>query len=315
MEVGDAVRDGPSAATSRETSFVMSITDSDGRAAAIEKGTSMLVMRCATSFGSLKWTSSFATSISSSGVADLGEPRRGRRTSSSGVEAPAVRPTVSCPSKSSGRGALAVDERRLRACGLRDLDEPLRVRARLRADHEDERRALRDHRLHRVLAVLRRVTDVVGGRPPQRAEVVLERVDDRSDVVEGERRLRDHRDGLVGVELARLLRRLDHDRRVRPLAERPDHLDVVLVADERDEMAAVGVAPRLGVHLVHERARRVDDRRPRCSAFSFTAGATPCAERTQISPSGISSSSSTKTAPSSSSRRTTCSLWTIWWRT
>ena len=99
-------------------------------------------------------------------------------------------------------------------------------------------------------------------RPPQRAEVILERVDDRSDVVEGERRLRDHRDRLVGHELARLLGRLDHDRRVGPLAERPDHLDVVLVADERDEVAAVGVAPRLGVHLVHERARRVDDPEP-----------------------------------------------------
>ncbi len=31
-------------ATSRETSFVMSITDSDGRAAAIEYGTSTVVM-------------------------------------------------------------------------------------------------------------------------------------------------------------------------------------------------------------------------------------------------------------------------------
>src|SRR5260370_16610720 len=34
---------------------------------------------------------------------------------------------------------------------------------------------------------------------------------------------------------------------------------MVLVADQRYEMAAVGVPPRLGVHLVHERARRVDD--------------------------------------------------------
>ena len=66
----------------------------------------------------------------------------------------------------------------------RDLDEPLRVRARLRADHEHERRALRDHRFHRVLPVLRRVTDVVGMRPPQRAEMVLEGVDNRRHVVE-----------------------------------------------------------------------------------------------------------------------------------
>ena len=44
-----------------------------------------------------------------------------------------------------------------------------------------------------------------------------------------------------------------------PLAARADHLDVVGVADERDEVAAVGVAPRLGVHLRDERADGVDD--------------------------------------------------------
>ena len=155
--------------------------------------------------------------------------------------------------------ALAVDERRLRAGRLRDLDEALCVRARLRADHEHERRALRDHRLHRVLAVLRRVTDVVGVRPPQRAEVILERVDDRRDVVEGQRRLRDHRDGLVACRAPAPARATRSRSSSRAAPERPDHLDVVLVADERDEMAAVGVAPRLGVDLVHERARRVDD--------------------------------------------------------
>ena len=55
----------PDSATSRETSFVMSITDSDGRAAAIEYGNFDGRHACATSLGSLKWTSSFATSISS----------------------------------------------------------------------------------------------------------------------------------------------------------------------------------------------------------------------------------------------------------
>ena len=62
--------------------------------------------------------------------------------------------------------------------------------------------------------------------------------------------------------MPRLLRRLDHDGRVGPLAERPDHLDMVRVADERDEMTAVRVAASLGVHLVHERARRIDDTQP-----------------------------------------------------
>src|SRR5689334_24901656 len=34
---------------------------------------------------------------------------------------------------------------------------------------------------------------------------------------------------------------------------------MVLVADERDEVPAVGVAPRLCVDLVHQGTRRVDD--------------------------------------------------------
>src|SRR5919197_6739398 len=56
-------------------------------------------------------------------------------------------------------------------------------------------------------------------------------------------------------------------------------------------------------------------RSPRRSQFRRTAGATPCADSTQISPGGISSSDCTKTAPILSSRRTTWSLWTISWRT
>ena len=60
-------------------------------------------------------------------------------------------------------------------------------------------------------------------------------------------------------ERARLLGRLDDDGRVGPLAHRPDHLDVVPVADERDEVPRVRVAASLGVHLRDERAHRVDD--------------------------------------------------------
>ena len=82
-------------------------------------------------------------------------------------------------------------QRRVGAAEPRHLDEALRVRARLRADHEDQRRALRDELLDRVLAVLRRVADVVRGGPPQVAEALAERVDRGGDVVERERRLRD----------------------------------------------------------------------------------------------------------------------------
>src|SRR5437763_657021 len=156
--------------------------------------------------------------------------------------------------------ALAVDQRRGGALEARDFDEPLRVRARLRADHEDQRRTLRDHFLDRVLAVLCRVADVVRGGTLQVTEAIGERVDGRGDVVERERRLRDHRDRLAArIEPLGVLGRLDHDRGIRPLAARPDYLDVVGMSDERDDMAAVGIAPRLRVNLRDERADRVDD--------------------------------------------------------
>ena len=308
----------PDSATSRETSFVMSITDSDGRAAAIEYGTSTVVMPARP-----PWAAG-----SGRPPARPRSPRRRRsrrsasraavaRTSSSGVDAPAVRPIVSWPATSVlVERALAVDERRLRAGRLRDLDEPLRVRARLRADHEHERRALR-----RPSPSRRPGGSASRSRCRRRAAAAASPWCSPSASTIGATSSSDSvvcvitATGLSVSSALRLLGRLDHDGGVRPLAERPDHLDVIRVADERDEMAAVGVAPRLGVHLVHERAGRVDDPQAAPLAFSFTAGATPCAERTQISPSGISSSSSTKTAPSFSSRRTTCSLWTIWWRT
>src|SRR5438093_10774312 len=66
--------------------------------------------------------------------------------------------------------ALAVDQEGRRAGPFRDLDQAARVRARLGADHEDQRGAAVHHRLDRVLAVLGRVADVVGGRPAQVAE-------------------------------------------------------------------------------------------------------------------------------------------------
>src|SRR5581483_2273077 len=79
---------------------------------------------------------------------------------------------------------------------------------------------------------------------------------------ERQRRLRDDGDGLVGGQRSRLLGSLDDDGRLRPLAERADHLDVVRVPDERDEMPAVGICPGFRMHLVHERAGGVDDVQP-----------------------------------------------------
>src|SRR5579864_3603991 len=263
-------------ATDCETSFVMSITDSVGRAAAIEYGTSTVVIQLPHNKRPQARLSSCPCNLPRQAEVDVltrhgdllervvagrGEPVGGRSDELLGRRGAGGQPDRRVTVEQLGvERALAVDEVRLSTGRLRHLDEALRIRAVLGADDEDERRAERHHLFHRVLPVLRRVEDVVRVRPAERAaHVVGERVDDRRDVVERQGRLRDHGDGLVGRQRARLLRRLDDDGRPRTLAERPDHLDVIRVSDERDEMSAVGVGARLGVHLVHERARRVDD--------------------------------------------------------
>ena len=174
-----------------------------------------------------------------------------------------------------------------------------------------------DDLLHRVLAVLGRVADVVGTGPLEAAEPAFEHGYGRRDVVERERRLADHGQRLsLGVELLGVLGRLDDDdlvRAARPSSRSPRRGRRGRRARRDDRSRHSGAPPRAP-------SRRVDRRRRRRAApggtqFSSTAGATPCAESTQISPAGISSSESTNTAPMPSSRRTTLSLWTISCRT
>jgi hypothetical protein len=83
-----------------------------------------------------------------------------------------------------------------------------------------------------VLAVLRRVADVVCGAAAELAEPrsrasTVDRTSSRDSVV-----WLMTRPAPVRVERA-ASRGLDDDRRVRALALRPDHLDVVGMADER----------------------------------------------------------------------------------
>ena len=100
------------------------------------------------------------------------------------------------------------------------------------------------------------------------------------------------------------------------LAGGADDLLVALVADQQDVVVVGGEPARLVVHLGDQRAGRVDRlagcRRP---ASSCTTGATPCAEKTTVAPSGTSSFSSTKIAPRSCRVSTTCLLCTICLRT
>ena len=89
--------------------------------------------------------------------------------------------------------AFAADQRCGCAGVARHLDEPLRVGARLRPDHEDQRGFLRQA-LDGVLAVLGCVTDVICGGSPESTEPLLESIDRRPNVVERQGRLGDHRD-------------------------------------------------------------------------------------------------------------------------
>ena len=100
------------------------------------------------------------------------------------------------------------------------------------------------------------------------------------------------------------------------LARGADDLLVALVADQQD-VEVLGGEPRgLVVHLGDQRAGRVDRAQvARPPPPRGPTGATPCAEKTTIAPSGTSSVSSTKIAPRASRSATTCLLWTICLRT
>ena len=79
------------------------------------------------------------------------------------------------------------------------------------------------------------------------------------------------------------------------LAHRALDLLVALVADQDDRVALGGELLRLHVDLRHERAGGVDRRAGRAPRRSRAPpGATPWAEKTTVSPSGTSVSSSTK---------------------
>ena len=95
-------------------------------------------------------------------------------------------------------------------------------------------------------------------------EAALQHVDDLSRLVDRERGLRDVCDRRVSWKLERfcVLDGLDEHRRVRGLAHRPDDLFVTGMSDQDDAPSFCRIAPRLHVHLGHERAGGVDRRLP-----------------------------------------------------
>ena len=91
-------------------------------------------------------------------------------------------------------------------------------------------------------------------------EATLQHVDDLCGLVDRQRRLRDVRNRSVGRQVERLglLDGLDEHGRVGRFAHGADHLLVPGMADQHDAVPLGRIAPRLHVHLRHERAGGVD---------------------------------------------------------
>ena len=172
-----------------------------------------------------------------------------------------MRPTISCPSRSSSPSgvspsiSVAVGAARLATSTSRFafelVGEPI-TRSSVAPSADDL--------LDRVLPILRRVADVVRAGPLQAAEALP-----RTSTVDAT----SSSESVVcvitasGLPRRRARRRPRATRRRRSASGRSPFVPITStwfgVADERDEMAGVGVAARLGVHLRDERADGVDD--------------------------------------------------------
>src|SRR5215212_6918422 len=147
------------------------------------------------SFGSMKRTSSSVTSSTSTSSAPRSRKNSTRRwTSSSGALAPEVIPTVSTPSSHSSRTSCSLSIRW-------DAAPCWRATSTSRFELEEFRDPITSTRsqrelLDRVLAVLRRVTDVVGAWPDHVRELLVEAADDARGLVDRERRLGDESDAI-----------------------------------------------------------------------------------------------------------------------
>ncbi len=107
-------------------------------------------------------------------VTQLGEPLDGRIDELAGSGRPGCEADHVVPGDDVfGERALSVDQLGFGSGDARNFDETLRIRARLRADHEDESRLLGEP-LDRILTVLRGVTDVIRAWTRERTEALLD---------------------------------------------------------------------------------------------------------------------------------------------
>jgi hypothetical protein len=152
-----------------------------------------------------------------------------------------------------------LDQVGVRAVPGRHLHQPVAVGGLRRADH-DHHVGARGELLHRVLAVLRRVADVVLARELDPGEAALDRLEDLAGVVHGEGRLGHASDpgGICQLQRLDVVHPLDEVGALRRLAQRPLHLHVPGVAHHQHLTALLGHAPRLHVHLGDQRTGGVD---------------------------------------------------------
>jgi hypothetical protein len=209
-----------------------------------------------------------------------------------------------------------VDHVRGHAAVRGDLAQPVRVRAVRAADDDHDVDRGREH-LDRVLAVLRRVADVVLPRPDDRREAALERLDDARGVVDRKCGLRDVRESLgIGDDQPRDVGdRLDQ---VHAAVELPGRaLDLgcprwPIITMSRPCSCIFAISTCTFVTSGQVASNTVS---PRALASARTALLTPCAENTTVAPRGTSSSSSMNTAPLRLRSSTTVRLCTTSWRT
>ena len=183
-----------------------------------------------------------------------------RCTNHSGAEAPEVSPTIRAPSS---HAASTSPSSSTRWAGVpssgRELGQPVRVRGVPRPDHEHDVGPRSDH-LHRVLPVLRRVTDVVARRALDGRESVLEDADDLVRLVDRQGGLSEVAEVVLIGDLdgPRLGGRLHEDGPIGSLPTRALDLLVAGMPDQHDGAPLAREAPGLDVHLGDEGTRRID---------------------------------------------------------
>ena len=147
-------------------------------------------------------------------------------------------------------------------------------------------------------------------RPARSPGSAAQRRDDLGRLVDRERRLRDIRELRVPGSSSALDVGDDSTSTIESGASPivPTTSSCPAWPIEHDRVALGGVAARLDVNLRHERARGVDRVSARAAALSCTDGATPCAERTTVAPSGTSSRCRRRSrrAPRARGRRAGC---------